>query len=491
MLTITLTLLLSAAPVPAPSQYAEIRVVDEVTGRGIPLVELETTNSTLYVTDNNGRVAFHEPELEGREVYFSVRSHGYAIRKDGFGFAGVKLTPKAGMISDIALSRVNIAERWCRLTGEGLERDSRLLGYKTQPVNNGRVVGQDSVQAAVFGGKVYWFWGDTQRIDYPLGLFRMAGATTPVFEAKADLTHGIAYDYFVEPKSQFTRAMIPYAKKLEGVVWVFALAVVPDKDGKEHMVAHYSRRKGLADELEHGLCDYDLSVNAFKPVKELPLKETWRKPTGHPIEFIENGTKYMLYGSPNPNVRTPASYEGVLNTLEYEAYTCLKSDGTVDTDKDGAPVWRWQKELPPLNSKDELALVKAKKIAAKHARFCPTSADGKQIELHSGSVRWNAHRKCWILVAGQIGGLSSHLGEVWYAEAAHPTGPFGTATKIITHDKQTFYNVVQHPFLDNGRYIYLEGTYTNDFSGNSHRTPRYNYNQVLYRLDLNDVTLKK
>ena len=232
-------------------------------------------------------------------------------------------------------------------------------------------------------------------------------------------------------------------------------------------------------------------MNEFKPVKELPLKETWRKPTGHPIEFTENGTKYLLYGSPNPNVRTLASYEGVLNTLEYEAYTCLKTDGTVDTDKDGTPVWRWQKELPPLNSKDELALVKAKKIAAKHARFCPTSADGKQIELHSGSVRWNAHRKCWILVAGQIGGLSSHLGEVWYAEAAQPTGPFSTATKIITHDKQTFYNVVQHPFLDNGRYIYLEGTYTNDFSGNSHRTPRYNYNQVLYRLDLNDVTLKK
>ena len=80
---------------------------------------------------------------------------------------------------------------------------------------------------------------------------------------------------------------------------------------------------------------------------------------------------------------------------------------------------------------------------------------------------------------------------MWYADAAHPTGPFTTATKIITHDKQTFYNVVQHPFLDNGRYIYLEGTYTNDFSGNSHRTPRYNYNQVLYRLDLNDATLKK
>jgi hypothetical protein len=50
---------------------------------------------------------------------------------------------------------------------------------------------------------------------------------------------------------------------------------------------------------------------------------------------------------------------------------------------------------------------------------------------------------------------------------------------------------VQHPFLDSGRHIYLEGTYTNDFSGNQHRTPRYNYNQVLYRLNLDDGKLRK
>jgi hypothetical protein len=488
MLHLTLVLLLGANP--AVSPFAEIRVVDEATGRGIPLVELETTNNVLYVTDNNGRVAFHEPELAGREVYFTVRSHGYTMKKDGFGYTGVKLTPKAGKISDIALSRTNIAERWCRLTGEGLERDSRLLGYETTPVVNGRVVGQDSVQAAVFNGKVYWFWGDTQRIDYPLGLFRMAGATTPVPDEKTDVSHGIAFDYFTDPKSQFARAMIPYAKKPEGVVWVFALAMVPDKSGKQHLLAHYSRRKGLTEELEHGLCDYDLTRNEFVPVKELLLKETWRKPTGHPIEYTEQGTKYLLYGSPNPNVRTTPTYEGVLETTNYEAYTCLKPDGSVETDKQGVPVWRWQKELPPLGSKEELALVKTGKIAAKHARYCPTG-EGKQIELHSGSVRWNAHRKSWILVSGQLGGNASLLGEVWFAEADSPTGPFSTATKIITHDKQTFYNVVHHPFLDSGHHIYLEGTYTNDFSGNPHRTPRYNYNQVLYRLDLDDKRLRK
>ena len=67
-----------------------------------------------------------------------------------------------------------------------------------------------------------------------------------------------------------------------------------------------------------------------------------------------------------------------------------------------------------------------------------------------------------------------------------PVWPFSTAVKIATHDRQTFYNVGHHAFLDRdgGKTIHFEGTYTNDFSGNPEKTPRYNYNQVLYRLDL-------
>jgi hypothetical protein len=96
------------------------------------------------------------------------------------------------------------------------------------------------------------------------------------------------------------------------------------------------------------------------------------------------------------------------------------------------------------------------------------------------------------MIAGQLDGKSSFLGEVWYSEAKQPTGPFATAVKIVTHDKQSFYNVCHHDFLDRdgGRFLHLEGTYTHDFSGNPERTPRYNYNQVLYRLDLADPRLK-
>ena len=69
---------------PAAGAYAEILVVDAETGRGVPLVELVAVNHLRFVTDNAGRVAFHEPDLMGRAVFFTVRSHGYQMKRDGY-----------------------------------------------------------------------------------------------------------------------------------------------------------------------------------------------------------------------------------------------------------------------------------------------------------------------------------------------------------------------------------------------------------------------
>ncbi len=62
------------------------------------------------------------------------------------------------------------------------------------------------------------------------------------------------------------------------------------------------------------------------------------------------------------------------------------------------------------------------------------------------------------MIAVQQGG-SSLLGEVWYAEAPQPTGPWRRAKKIVTHDRYSFYNPVQHPFFDQdgGRRDLLRG----------------------------------
>jgi hypothetical protein len=486
-------------PGAAPSGYAEIRVVDAATGRGVPLVELETVHAVRFVTDNTGRIAFHEPGLMGREVFFSLHGHGYEVAKDGFGIAGVRLTPRAGEVALVKVTRRNRAERLARLTGEGLYRDTLLLGHplpvKESP-HPGQVVGQDSVQAIEYAGKVYWFWGDTSQAKYPLGLFRMAGATTPRFDPRdpaSDPAKGIVYDYFVDGKTGFVRAMMPLPERPQGVVWVSALAVVPDAKGKERLVAHYSRRKGLEGEYEQGIAVFHDDKALFTVAKQLPLEESWRRPSGHPIQWKDGGKQWLLMGSPTPNVRVPATLEAVLDPSQYEAWTCLKADakgkpGAVDRDADGRPRWRWQKQLPPLDSKTERDRVQSGDLRPEETAFYPADAENPRdrVVLHSGSVRWNAYRKKWVLVAGQIGGKSSFLGEVWYAESDQPTGPFSQAIRILSHDRQTFYNVCHHAFLDreNGRWIHFEGTYTNEFSGNPYKTPRYNYNQILYRLDL-------
>src|SRR5437016_3926732 len=79
-----------------PADFFEIQVLDEATSRGVPLVELETVNHAQWWTDSNGIIAFDEPGLMDREVYFHLRSPGYEVPKDFFGNRGVKLKPTRG-----------------------------------------------------------------------------------------------------------------------------------------------------------------------------------------------------------------------------------------------------------------------------------------------------------------------------------------------------------------------------------------------------------
>ncbi len=80
----------------------------------------------------------------------------------------------------VKLKRTEIAERLYRLTGEGIYRDTVMAARKPpieQPLTNGGVAGMDVPQTTVYRGKVYWFFGDTSAIGYPLGNFASTGET--------------------------------------------------------------------------------------------------------------------------------------------------------------------------------------------------------------------------------------------------------------------------------------------------------------------------
>ena len=90
---------------------------------------------------------------------------------------------------------------------------------------------------------------------------------------------------------------------------------------------------------------------------------------------------------------------------------------------------------------------------------------------HGGSVYWNDVSPALGDDRGGVVGGTSMLGEVWYAEADTPVGPWVYARKVVTHDRYSFYNPKQHPMFDKegGRMIFFEGTYTHTFSGNPTR----------------------
>jgi hypothetical protein len=493
---------LSAQPGAGASDYFAIRVVDAATGRGVPLVELKTTNDIRYVTDSAGRVAFLEPGLMGRDVYFHISSHGYEYPADGFGYRGKALRTTPGGSVELTINRVNLAERVYRVTGQGIYRDTVLLGLEApirEPVFNGRVMGQDSVLNAVYKGKLYWFWGDTGQEKYPLGHFRTAGAVSSLpGDGGLDPSVGVDLDYFVDDAG-FSRPMAPFPDVKGGLYWLDGLIVLPDDAGKERMIAHASHMESLAKRLDHSLVIYNDETQSFELLKPLDDVEELN-PVGHPFEATADGQRYFYFPRPYPLCRVRAEWGAVLDPSVYESFTCLKpgarfdaESAEVERDEAGRVVWAWKAGTSWIDHTRQQTLIDAGKLKADEAWIDTRDvASGDPIVLHGGSVAWNGYRKKWVMIAVQVMG-SSLLGEVWYSEADRPEGPWRWARKVVTHNDYSFYNPRQHAYFEQegGRVIYFEGTYTDTFSGAKFPTPRYNYNQVMYRLDLGEMESRK
>lgn len=492
MISLLLSLILAA-----DDQPFGIRVVDEATGRGVPLVQLKTVNHLEFFTDSNGLAAIDEPSFYGQEVFFHVQSHGYEFPKDGFGYRGKRLRVEPGKIETIQLTRNNVAERLYRVTGGGIYRDSVLLGQPVptqRPVINARVLGSDSVQAAKFRGMLFWFWGDTSRPAYPLGNFHVPGAVSRLpGDGGLDPAKGVDLEYFVEEEGAFAKetAKLPGS----GPTWIDGLVTVKDDDGAERLFAAYVKIRPPMTAYRRGLVEFDPQANRFQAIVEFPLEAPFH-PGGHTFLHTERDTQYVYFTQPYPLLRVPATPAAVKDLNQYEAFTCLREGSTlkepvIDRDSEGRVRYGWKRNTAFVGPADEQQLVK-KGLLFESERLLQLQdvETGEPVLAHSGSVCWNAFRNRWVMITGQLYG-SSMLGEVWYAEADTPTGPWVYARKVVTHEKYSFYNPTQHPFFDqqSGRVIYFEGTYASTFSGNDDPTPRYDYNQIMYRLDLQDDRL--
>jgi len=428
-----------------------IEVIEHGTGWPVPMVELRTTHSVRFVTDNAGVIAFDLPELMGRETWFDVNGQGYERPKDGFGYRGARLTPQPGQTLKIEVNRTIIARRLGRITGGGLFAESQKCGRELTWRESG-ILGCDSVQNAVHRGKLFWIWGDTIVPQYPLGIFDTTCATSAI-QPLAGFAPPLRLklDYFADT-NEVPRAVARLPGS--GPTWLSGCVSLPDKQGTPRFVSTYTKIKPRMEAYECGLCVWNDERQLFEPHRVLWTKsDSQPKPTlapwGQPAFWTNaHGQKtWVLFGNPLPIMRCRASFEAWQDPSQWQAL----------------------EPQPAFTS----------------------ATDGAAVKPHSGHIAWNPWRRRWVTIFMESFGKPSAMGELWYAEADAPTGPWGKAVKVLSHDNYSFYNPRLHPEFTpaDSPILIFEGTYTTEFAGRPSPTPRHDYNQVLYRLDLDDPRL--
>ncbi len=433
-----------AGKLPAP---CAIEVVEKGTGWPVPLVELRTTHQMRFVSDNAGRIALNQQELMGVETWFDIHGHGYGVPKDRFGYQGVRLVPRPGALLKVEVQRQMLASRLGRITGGGLFSESQKLGWHQDWVESG-IVGSDSVQSALHNGRLFWIWGDTTLPGYPLGIFHASSATSPI-PALESLKPPIRprLSYFRDPSGK-VRGVCKMPG--DGPTWVTGYASLPDRTGTARLVGAYMKIKPPLEAYEWGLAVWNDSREEFERIKVVWSKtETSPKPPpipeGQTTKWKDpaTGSDWILFGNPLPTLKCPATFEDWSNPASWQIL---------------AP----QRDL--------------------------LSRDGLRVEPHSGSVSWNGFRKKWVTVFVEKFGKPSAFGEVWYAEAIAPTGPWNSCVKVLSHDNYTFYNPKVNPEFspESSPLLFFEGTFSKDFADRPQPTPQHDYNQILYQLDLND-----
>ena len=169
-----------------------------------------------------------------------------------------------------------------------------------------------------------------------------------------------------------------------------------------------------------------------------------RFPSGHPVRWTdENGAAWFLSGHGLPDLQIPAEWSGAMDPS------------------------KWRERTPQT------------KIETVH---------GDEVRVHRGSLTWNDNLKQWLFLFTEIKEGDSPLGNIWLCVSDSPFGPFGKAIQVAEHVSYTFYNPMLHSewMGEDSPTLLFEGTFTHTFSNNPSPVPRAEYNQVLYRIELDD-----
>lgn len=474
---------LLAGPVPTAQDCFAFRFVDAASGRGVPLVRVQAFAEEHW-SDSQGFIAYCHPDHLDETVNFEIFSYGYGLPG---GWTSASILTERGGSQTIALERKMVAERLYRITGTGIYRDSVLLGLTTpleQPLLNGLVAGSDTAATTIYRGKVFWIWQDTDRIGYPLGNFRGTSAVSDLEQAGGLSPHvGVNLTYFVNPDG--------FAKPIsedfppQGPVWMAGLVSLPDATGEERLFASYVKVEGLNAPLDAGVMRFDDETKEFKRVVTNLLEEGFVHPDGHAFKFAHDDGEYVYYPG---RLRIPATAEAIMDRTTYEQFSPYGPDNSSNlmVDTDGKLDYAFRPNARHVTSEllRNAGIGREQDLDGHDVDI----ATGKGLVILSPSVVWNPYRQRFLRISQALG----PMGDLYHAEADTPMGPWVYAQRVIEHPGYTFYNPFHHPEFDQdgGRVIFLEATYVDSFTTPKPvPTPRYNYNQVMYRLALDDPRL--
>jgi hypothetical protein len=395
----------------------------------VPLIEVKLPGSVSYWTDSAGVAAIQEPAFEEREVFVGISGHGYEYEGSTLLGRGLNLKLKRGGSAEIRMRRTMIAERLYRITGEGTYRDSSLTGAPVP--EHVRRFDDGLVLGQDTAVETLYrgklFWIWGDTVGSTWWNFNVTAATSELpVGGGLDPAVGIEYRYFTGRDGR-VKPMFPLTRK--GLVWIEGLFTAVEPGGRERLLATYTVQQGLMPPDECGVAAFNDLTEQFERWFQHPCRKESHR-SSHPILYQDGMRQYWyLY----PWLRVPNEWKAIRD------------------------ISRWERRAVQLPAKT----------------------------LRASSVAWNDFRQRFVL-------LLEKTGEVWYAEAKRPEGPYGRAVRIVHHNEYNFYNVLQHPVFaqEGGRVIYFEGTYTDSFSGAKIRTPRYNYNQIMYRLRVDDPRLR-
>ena len=475
---------LPAAGDQLPTAPFVLQFVDAATGRPVPLVEVEAFNGLRLVSDNLGHIAITEPDLLCSRLRLVIRGNGYRYPQfDLLGERAVSLQYEPGICQQIKLERTAAAERLYRITGAGRYRDSMLAGVHDKTIDNrliGNVIGLDSAIPVRWHRRLFCFWGDTLCTDR----LNLSGSGAIIEPGRSPE---------VPPEIQYFLDKEGYSSPIfdtgsPGFVWIEA--VLPLNYGRhgEVLAARYVKHKTLEEAVETGFAIFRLSQGKFTILRR--FKSGRQHKSAHAVPIVQSEKPRWAI---QPWEITEPELKSFMNPDSYLNYSCLeKADKKAELqiegrqyrvrrDRSGRPLFSWVQGGVPCHPSQQKILRQAGLLKRDESWLQLTEVgSGKTSPDFSGSISWNNFRKRWVMIS------QGHTGEIWYAESDTFAGPWLYARRVVEHDTYNFYNPVHHRWFDRngGQTIYFEGTYTSFFTRDGYKTPRADYNQVMYRLDL-------